>query len=286
MSRMTDRALHDKRRRHGWDKAFTTKALRSYDSRILKYADLLVSQLHKRAGEVIDGREWINYFAFDVMGDLAFGKSFSALEKGQFNRFIQLMHDSGIFTGLFGGMSWVPHTIMQLPIPPSMNTMMEFLELSHNMVNERKAMIPDEPDIMSHILEAGSFYDDEQLESMLLMGDARLLIVAGSDTTATTLTYGLYHLARDKSLIRKLREELQQHNIRNNESLNPLSLAPLDYLNGFVTETLRMHPPVPGGVYRESPEEGITINGRYIPPKTIVLTPNYTIQRCKYSMAH
>lgn len=81
------------------------------------------------------------------MGDLAFGKSFSALEKGQVNDFIQLMHDSGIFTGLFGTLPWVPHTIMQIPIPPSQNSMLKFLKMSLDMVEERKAMTPEEPDM-------------------------------------------------------------------------------------------------------------------------------------------
>lgn len=138
---------------------------------------------------------------------------------------------------------------------------------------------------MSHILEAGPFYDDAHLEKMLLMGDARLLIVAGSDTTATTLTFGLYYMAKHKSLVEKLRDELQQHNIRNDDSLSPLSVTPLEYLNGFITEILRLHPPVPGGVYREAPKEGITVKGHFIPGGTVVSTPQYTIQRCRWNCA-
>lgn len=65
---MRDPVLHDKRRHHGWDKAFTASSLRCYDSRLLKYADILITQLHKSSGRTINITEWFNAFAFDVMG--------------------------------------------------------------------------------------------------------------------------------------------------------------------------------------------------------------------------
>ena len=68
LHQMRDKAMHDARRHHGWDKAFTAKSLRAYDSRQLKYADQLVSQIKKRSGEAVDATHWLNYFAFDVMG--------------------------------------------------------------------------------------------------------------------------------------------------------------------------------------------------------------------------
>jgi cytochrome P450 family 628 len=68
LHQMRDRALHDKRRRHGWDMAFTTKSLRAYDARVLKYTDQLLQQLRTRSGEVVNGTKWFKYFAFDIMG--------------------------------------------------------------------------------------------------------------------------------------------------------------------------------------------------------------------------
>lgn len=65
---LRDRAEHDRRRRHGWDLAFTTKALRSYDSRILKYADQFVAQMQERAGQSVNITDWLEWYAFDVMG--------------------------------------------------------------------------------------------------------------------------------------------------------------------------------------------------------------------------
>lgn len=135
---------------------------------------------------------------------------------------------------------------------------------------------------MSHILEAGDFFKgDKERERLLLMGDARLLIVAGSDTTATTLVYCFYHFARDPSLVKKLRDELKEHNIVNDDSFSVTALQYLNYLNALINETLRMHPPVPGGVFRNTPRGGVEIDGKRLPGGVRVIGPHYTIQRCK-----
>jgi hypothetical protein len=72
LHQMRDKNMHDARRRHGWDKAFTTKSLRAYDSRLLKYSDGLVNQIRKRSGKPVNATSWTNFFAFDVMGQPPF----------------------------------------------------------------------------------------------------------------------------------------------------------------------------------------------------------------------
>jgi len=137
---------------------------------------------------------------------------------------------------------------------------------------------------MSHILEAGDFFkNDSRMERLLLMGDSRLLIVAGSDTTATTLVYCFYHLAKDPSLAQKLRAELKENHVENNDSFTVPPLQYLSYLNALINETLRLHPPVPGGIFRHTPREGVVIDGRHLPGGVKVIGPHYTIQRCKSS---
>ena len=215
------------------------------------------------------------------MGDLAFGKGFQALEKGESHFFIDLIHESGLFPGLFGSLPWLLHCMTKLPIPASVNAFVKMLKYSMQMIEERKTYKPEEPDVMSYLFEAGDFFDNPETEMLLLTGDARLLIVAGSDTTATTLTYLFYHLAKDPSVVRKLRDELEKHGIRTDENFTVLNLTNLEYLNGVISETLRLYPPVPGGTYRKAPKEGITVKGNFIPGGCTVITPQWTIQRCE-----
>ncbi|RMZ86839.1 hypothetical protein DV736_g5937, partial [Chaetothyriales sp. CBS 134916] len=57
LHQMRDKAMHDARRRHGWGKAFTTKSLRAYDSRLIKYADQLLAQIRRRTGEATNATQ-------------------------------------------------------------------------------------------------------------------------------------------------------------------------------------------------------------------------------------
>ncbi|KAF1809510.1 cytochrome P450 [Eremomyces bilateralis CBS 781.70] len=275
---MRDKRLHDQRRRHGWDKAFTTKSLRGYDSRIIHYADQLVDQIAERSGQVVNASKWLGYFAFDFMGDLAFGRSFNALATGKSHFYIDMVRDSPRILGVTGAAGWIVHVIIKL-IPKSMNPQGRLLLYSDKCVEERKKYEPKEPDVMSHIFEAGNFFDDPNLERDLLMGDSRLLIVAGSDTTSATFTHCFYHLSRDPTLVAKLRAELNEHKVENNDSLNITALQYLPYLNGVINETLRLHPPVSGGLYRQTGAEGATINGQQLPAGVNVIIPIYSVHR-------
>ncbi|KAH8682042.1 cytochrome P450 monooxygenase-like protein [Xylariales sp. PMI_506] len=278
LHQMRDKSLHDQRRRHGWDKAFTTASLRSYDSRLTKYANLLVSQLAQRSGQTVNATDWFNWLAFDIMGDLAFGRAFKALESGESHFYIKMIHQTNELGGGLGTLPWLLQTTML--IPTHLNPLAKVITYSKDCMQERKKREPKEQDVMSHILGAGPFFHESKRDDLLLTGDARLLIVAGSDTTATTLIHTFYHFAKDSSHVEKIREELAESHIRNDdESLNPLSLQNLPYLNAVINETLRLHPPVPGGVYRMTPPEGVIMAGQKLPGGVKIIGPHHTIQR-------
>ena len=213
LHQMRDQQLHDKRRKGWWEKAFVMKSVRQYEPTVVNYADLLVKQLKARAGQVVDSTEWINFFTFDVMGKLSFGRSFDNLEKGESHWFVHLIHENGAPVGAFGTVNWLLH--LAVNIPAALNPMVKMLDYSEKCVDERIASNPSEPDVMAHILEAGNFFDDPKTEKLLLTGDARLLIIAGSDTTATTLAFAMYYLSKYPSIMKKLRDEMEQHNMRN-----------------------------------------------------------------------
>ena len=155
LHQMRDKGMHDKRRKHGWDQAFTTKSLRAYDGRLVKYADTLVDQIRKRSGKAVNGTAWTNYFAYDVMGefrvcirmtrlwcadvgtgDMAFGRSFDTLEKGESHFYIDLMHGSARVGGMLGTMPWFLQLFKLMPI--SWTPMGRMLMYSEQCVDERR----------------------------------------------------------------------------------------------------------------------------------------------------
>lgn len=65
------------------------------------------------------------------------------------------------------------------------------------------------------------------------------------------------------------------------EPVDISSLETCEHLNGFINETFRLQPPVPSGVLRNTPPEGLMIGDQYIPGDTTVLVPPYTLGRRK-----
>ena len=194
------------------------------------------------------------------------------------------VHENGKAFGQLHTCTWLLHALTRL-VPEDMMAMNIMLKYSRQSIERRKANEPAVPDIMSTLLKADKFFKSEKDETLLLEADVRLLMIAGSDTTATTLAFLFYHLAQAPSIVKQLRQELVDHGV-GNDTFDIPKLNNLLYMNACINECLRLHPPVPGGVHRSSPEEGIEVNGHYIPGGIQVLTPMYTIQRSPRAFVH
>lgn len=105
--------------------------------------------------------------------------------------------------------------------------------------------------------------------------EARGYIVAGSDTTAVTLTYLVYAVCRDSRIREKLVAELLElpENFTDRDTRN------LPYLTQVIKEALRLHTAVPGALPRTVPEEGAFLAGFSVPGGTVVSTQAYSMHR-------
>jgi cytochrome P450 family 628 len=220
-------------------------------------------------------------WSVDVMSDLVFGRSFNALRTQKSHIIFDLIRGNQKVVGAVGVVPWLLYLLTKMP--KSLNPQGKFVRFSEQVFEERRKMKPEEPDVMSHLLAADQFFDKPTEERHLLIGDSRVLIVAGSDTTAAALTYVMYHVARDESVAQKLRAELANNNLNDDSVRNPTVLQSLPYLNAVINESLRLHPPLPGGVFRDTPPDGIKVGSHVIPGNITIRTPVYSIQRCKSS---
>lgn len=121
--------------------------------------------------------------------------------------------------------------------------------------------------------------DASPTDRAYLEGDVIAMIIAGSDTIASAMVYALYHLAIEPTYQSAILEEIEAANWKGPTDMQTLQNLPL--LDGVVKETLRLHPPVVTGGPRDTGPDGLLIAGRFIPPYTTVITPRYTIARCK-----
>ncbi|KAK1689370.1 benzoate 4-monooxygenase cytochrome P450 [Colletotrichum godetiae] len=271
-----DKQEHAQRRK-SWDRGFSSKALRDYEFRVADYTNQLLANIDKNKGKPFNISDWFNFYSFDVMGDLAFGKSFGMLKEGIKHYFMTSLHQDMQAIGMFSHMLWLFPIFKNTPILNENNK--RFWKFVTAQVDERIKNPPDRPDVFSWILEEyQSLKNPTWQDTLNLYGDAYLIIVAGSDTTAASLTCLFFELAQKPDVYQRVREEIDDYFAQNAEPEHS-ALSKLPYLQACIDETLRLHPPVPSGVQRMTPPEGIDIDGTFIPGDTIIQVPTHTMFR-------
>ncbi|UPK91592.1 hypothetical protein LCI18_002527 [Fusarium solani-melongenae] len=107
------------------------------------------------------------------------------------------------------------------------------------------------------------------------------ILAAGSDTTALTLTYGIFHILSNLAIKQRLVDELDAAlpDVETKPSLSELEKLP--YLTGCMKESLRIASPVPGRLPRIVPKgkAPLVVDGKVIPCGTIVGMSAYSMHR-------
>ena len=94
---------------------------------------------------------------------------------------------------------------------------------------------------------------------------SEVLIIAGSETTATLLSGATFYLLKNPSCLVKAIDEVRQAFSLASDITFATVAARLPYLNACLEETMRMYPPVPLTLSRRTGPEGDIVNGRFVP---------------------
>ena len=94
-----------------------------------------------------------------------------------------------------------------------------------------------------------------------------MLVRAGSETTATSLSALTYYLCRTPRAYQKLAQEIRE-TFNNYEQIDGPAVSSLPYLSAVIEEGLRLFPPFAMGLPRVSPGE--TVDNNLIPPGAVV----------------
>lgn len=268
-----DKALHDRRRRI-WAPAFSDRALRDYEPKVKAFNDKLVERVREQQNCVVNVSTWFNLYSFDVMGQLAFGKEYNMLDSGKRHWALDLLVE---------GMEAVPQRIpswlfrILINIPFAAQGLFKFLKFCRDEMEWRVKNKGTEGDITGWLLKGYKDLDG-LADDPMFQGDSRLIIVAGSDTTAATLTFLFYELAKNPEEMKKLRDELTPLATGN---WGDVDIRNAEHLNGAINETLRLHPPVPSGLERKVPKGGVRVGDLFLPGETKFWMPQYVIGRGK-----
>lgn len=116
-----------------------------------------------------------------------------------------------------------------------------------------------------------------------LYGEIESLVIAGADTTASSLAAMFFYLAQEQKkhgskiqdrLAREVREAFP--NLDDIKG-GPCLMQDCKYLRAFIQESLRMTPPVASEPSREVREGGIWVDGEYFPAGTKLSTGLYCL---------
>jgi cytochrome P450 len=102
-----------------------------------------------------------------------------------------------------------------------------------------------------------------------LVDNASILIVAGSETTATTLSGVTYMLLTHPEILQKTVDEVRS-SFSSEADIDLLSVQKLTYMMAVLQETLRMYPPVPGAIPRKAQPGGDMICGQFVPENVCI----------------
>ncbi|KAL7267866.1 hypothetical protein RUND412_009532 [Rhizina undulata] len=236
-----------------------------------------------------DMSKWANYFTFDIMGELSFGKNFGMLE-GDENRKMPDVINKSTHRGLICG------TVKQLDtyrldawfMRPIVEAQKQMWKFAGQKANERMAMKGDRKDFFHYLINAKNSEGENPYSISELWAESRLLVIAGSDTTATTIAASLFYLTRNPEILAKLTTEIRATFTSASEIHLGPTIDSCHYLKAVVEETLRMSPSIPGPMPRVVLPGGLKIDTEFFPAGVELGVSPYTLHRnpLYYSSPH
>ncbi|KAI1001144.1 Cytochrome P450 monooxygenase [Podosphaera aphanis] len=259
---------------------FSEKVLLTQEPLIKTFSEKLVARLHEKASspstEIVNIVKWYNYTTFDVLGELAFGESFHCLESENLHPWITKMNlliKDNSYWAASQKFPWPLNKIAYGMSPPETRaSRYQLTDFAAQKVRERLSQgSTDRVDFMSHILKHN---DEKGMTQQEIESNAILLIIAGSETTATFLSGVTYHLLRYPHHLNKL-TDLLRTTFPSQSDINITALNKLEYLGAIISEGFRTYPPVPVGLPRYTTPGGNIICGDVVPEHTTVCAASY-----------
>lgn len=274
-----DRGTHAARRRQ-WNRAFSSKALQIHEQKIMCHLNELDRHIETDAKEahISNARNLFYWFAFDAMGDFVLGKPFGMQQNQAWHHVIFRLQRALSLLGPLSPAPWLIHVGFHLA--PRILQLKDWFDMVAWCQIQMDMRIKDssryqKPDI-THYIMMEDVESQEIIDNALawLSGDSLQAIVAGSGPIANALMGLFTEMGRTPSAQEKL-----HHELRNIDVSDITTLANLPFLNACIDETLRLYPALMTGGTRTTTQNGMIIAGRFIPPYTTIVAPQYLISR-------
>ncbi|OMJ11173.1 Versicolorin B desaturase [Smittium culicis] len=255
--------------------AFSTTGLNSVDSIVFELCVTNVEKKFIRDIELGGGAAEFNYFkhyqniAADVIGELAFGKSFDAVKNDGHdvtNWVNSAMRNFVIFK------SFPLLKLIQRMIPALTRDETRLKNYCLQAIKQRKDLIKNNNyngkrvDILQMYLAAINTSNNKPLSEDELISEMVTMVAAGVDTTSITMTWlTVYYMLYPHVYKRVLDEIRTNFPDKDRKITQNDAKEKLPYFIATVYETLRVVGPAGGILFREAPNDGVEILGYNIP---------------------
>ncbi|KAI1339735.1 isotrichodermin C-15 hydroxylase [Xylariaceae sp. FL0016] len=286
-----------RRKRRIMGKAFSSKAHPNYAPFISSKVDEVSIKLN--GGVFPDGSgHWrtfnmadeVNYLMLDIMGGLCFGEPFGFIA-GKGVEMMANVHARAVRIYMTGQEPLLKRSTLDRLLFRRLSQAATALGkytryYTEKRIRNRDDLVTDEAavkergyeDILAHLInnkddETGTVYSQDEL-----LGEATLLMMAGSDTSTTAINTTLFYLANHPRVRKKLERELHQC-FPKLDDIHPNTAESCKYLRACLDEAMRLCPSVPSSIPRVVDPGGIKVMGEQIPAGMWVSVPHFTIFR-------
>ncbi|MGW7496693.1 cytochrome P450 [Streptomyces luteogriseus] len=246
-------------------------------SEISRYVDIMRAQVTAtiatwKPGQSLDVREAMVALSLDMLAKTVFAGS---LDDAVFRR---LRSDLSVVMNGVGIRLMLPDWAERLPLPfnrrfdraragvrATVNTAVETLQASGH----------DTADMLSMLLRAIDEETGKPLTGDQICSEILTLAVAGTETTASVLSWTLYELARHPDIEARVHRELDEVLGKRPVTLDDMTRLP--YLNHVITETLRLHHP--GWLVTRRTTEHTRLGRWTLPPGTELAYCQHALHR-------
>ncbi|KAK4054435.1 hypothetical protein OIV83_000929 [Microbotryomycetes sp. JL201] len=301
-----DRAQHTRKRKIV-SHTFSQKSVQEFEPYIAATIRELVNkwdELAKKRAEqsgkmkgyaVIDTLDWFNALAFDIIGDLAFGKPFGMLERDAadvvaiaqedgsviYAPAVKILNERGEYSSTMGSLPvWIRPYMRYIDAwyARGFKSVNDLAGIARHRVAERlKEGSGDRKDILAHLLAAKDG-EGKPMPRSELTAEALTQLIAGSDTTSNSSCAILYYIVKNPKAHKKLVEELDKHIGEKGLSgvLEYEDVKSLPYLQACINEALRRHSTSGMGLPRLMTQD-TEVCGQFFKAGTVLSVPSYTI---------
>ncbi|KAK3700186.1 hypothetical protein LTR37_016065 [Vermiconidia calcicola] len=227
-------------------------------------------------GEV-DILRWWMFMALDIISILMFGESSNALASGKKPAWLESLETTNAIGAIWWHFPLLYKAMRLMPLPAikkALNSHKDIYAAGRTAVTNSQSSASSK-NIFANILEQAEKDEGGMNDEEIIM-EAGSFIVAGTDTTANTMTYLVWSVLSRPELQQILEKEVADLD----EPLTDSGLEEPTVLNAVIKETLRLYGAAPGALPRVAPSpSGYQLERYYIPGGTTVSTQAWTMHR-------